>query len=230
MKLGCSGCLGLIVILANAALLVGGAAGATLRMLARPELKVVPPTAADGARAQQKLFDLARHARRGETVVLTEAEVNALISRHLVEARGVRLGTPTATLVGGDRVVLEGQSPLRYLLEEASLGGLADLLPARWQMRPLWLRLGARVRIEGSSRRQLRMDVDEFAVGRQRLPAPLLRLLLDPASVGLLQWALPDHVERVGIEPGRVVIQTRPASGAAAAPSAGGEPSTRADP
>jgi hypothetical protein len=23
-----------------------------------------------------------------------------------------------------------------------------------------------------------------------------------------LQWALPDHVERVGVEPGRVVIQT----------------------
>lgn len=208
MKLGCSGCLGLIVILAIASLLVGGAAGATVRMLAHPDLRVAPTTPADGARAQQKLFDLARQARRGETIVLSEAEVNALISRHLVEARGVRLGTPTATLVGGDRVVLNGQSPLRHLLDEASLGGLADLLPTRWQTRPLWLRLGARVRVEGGSRRQLRMDVDEFAVGRQRLPAPLLRLLLDPASVGLLQWALPDHVERVGIEPGRVVIQT----------------------
>ena len=210
MKFGCSGCLGLIVILAIASLLIGGAAGATLRMLAHPDLKTVPVTAADGARAQQKLFDLARQARRGETIVLSEAEVNALISRHLVEARGVRLGTPTATLVGGDRVVLSGQSPLRHLLDEASLGGLADLLPTHWQTRPLWLRLGARVRVDGGSRRQLRMDVDEFAVGRQRLPAPLLRLLLDPASVGLLQWALPDHVERVGIERGRVVIRTAP--------------------
>jgi hypothetical protein len=208
MKLGCSGCLGLIVILAIAALLVGGAAGATVRMLAHPDLTVVPTTAADGARAQQKLFDLARQVRRGETIVLSEAEVNALLSRHLVDARGVRLGKPTATLVGGDRVVLIGQSPLRHLLDEASLGGLADLLPTRWQTRPLWLRLGARVRVEGGPRRQLRMDVDEFAVGRQRLPAPLVRLLLDPASVGLLQWVLPDHVERVGIEPGRVVIQT----------------------
>jgi hypothetical protein len=208
MKLGCSGCLGLIVILAIAALLVGGAVGATVRMLAHPDLRVVPTTSADGARAQRKLFDLARQVRRGETIVLSEAEVNALISRHLVEARGVRLGTPTATLVGGDRVVLNGQSPLRQLLDEASLGWLADLLPTRWQTRPLSLHLGARVRVEGGSRRQLRVDVDEFAVGRQRLPAPLLRLLLDPASVGLLQWVLPDHVERVGIEPGRVVIQT----------------------
>jgi hypothetical protein len=52
------------------------------------------------------------------------------------------------------------------------------------------------------------VDVDEFVIGRQRLPAPALRLLLDPAAVGLLQWTLPDHVESVAIEPDRVVIQT----------------------
>jgi len=28
--------------------------------------------------------------------------------------------------------------------------------------------------------------------------------------VGLLRWRLPDHVERVAIEPGRIVIRTRP--------------------
>jgi hypothetical protein len=208
MKLGCSGCLALILILAVASLLIGGAVGAAVRMLAHPDVRVAPSTAADGTRAQQKLFDLARQARRGETIALSEAEVNALISRHLVEARGVRLGTPNVRLVGGDRLVLNGQSPLRQLLDEAALGALADVLPARWQARPVWLHLGARVRVEGGPRRQLRMDVDEFAVGRQRLPTPMLRLLLDPASVGLLQWTLPDHVERVGIEPGRVVIQT----------------------
>jgi hypothetical protein len=37
-----------------------------------------------------------------------------------------------------------------------------------------------------------------------------LRLLLDPAAVGWLRWRLPEHVERVAIEPGRVLIQTRP--------------------
>ena len=208
MRLGCSGCIALIVVLALGGLLVGGAVGAAIRILADPELAPSPATAADGSRAQNKLFDLARQARRGETVTLTEAEVNALLARHLVEARGVRLSAPRARLIGGDRLVLNAQSSLRQLFDEASLSVVADLLPTRWQARPVWLHVGARVRVDGGTRRQLRMEVDEFAVGRQRLPTPLLRLVVDPASVGLLQWALPSHVERVGIEPGRVVIQT----------------------
>jgi hypothetical protein len=208
MKLGCSGCLGALVALALIALLVGGTVGATLRMLAQPDISVQPTTAADGARAQRKLFDLARQTRRGDTVFLTEAEVNALLARHLVEARGVRLASPSVQLIGGDRFLVRAQSPLRQLFDEAGAGAVADVLPTRWQARPVWLRVGARVRVEAGARRLLRVDVDEFAVGRQRLPAPALRLLLDPASVGLLQWTLPDHVEDVGIEPDRVVIQT----------------------
>ena len=208
MRLGCSGCLGAVIGLALVTLVVGGAVGATLRMLAQPDVTVPTTTAADGARAQRKLFDLARQARRGETVVLTEAELNALLARHLVQARGVRLASPSVQLIGGDRFVLRAQSPLRQLFDEASLGAVADVMPARWQARPVWLRMGARVRLEEGPRRQLRVDVDEFAVGRQRLPAPAVRLLLDPASVGLLQWPLPEHIEHVGIEPHRVVIQT----------------------
>jgi hypothetical protein len=38
--------------------------------------------------------------------------------------------------------------------------------------------------------------------------SPALRLLLDPAAVGLLQWTLPEHVQNVGIERERVVVQT----------------------
>jgi hypothetical protein len=165
-------------------------------------------TAADGARAQRKLFSLARQPRRSETVVLTEAELNALLARHLVQARGVKLATPSVELIGGDRFVLRAQSPLRQLFEEASLGALADAMPSRWQTRPVWLRVGASIRLEEGPRRQLRVEVDEFAVGRQRLPTPAVRLLLDPASVGMLQWPLPDYVEQVAIEPERVVIQT----------------------
>jgi hypothetical protein len=177
-------------------------------MLARTEVSVPATTAAEGSRAQRKLFDLARGARAGESVVFTEAELNALLARHLVEAHGIRLSAPSARLIGGDRFVLQVQSPLRQLLDEASLGPVADALPKRWQERPVWLRIGARIRVEEGARRQLRISVDEFTVGRQRLPSPALRLLLDPAAVGLLQWTLPEHVEHVGIEPDRVVIQT----------------------
>jgi hypothetical protein len=208
MKAGCSGCLWAVAVLALVALVLGGAVGVGIRMVAKPEAATLPATtAADGSRAQQKIFDLARRTRLAQPVVLTEAEVNALLARHLVEARGVRLNTMGARLVGGDRVELTGQAPLRQLLEEAGVQAVGHLLPARWLEHPLWLHVGARVRVSEQPRRQLRLDVEDFAVGRQRLPGGALRLLLDPGAVGLLRWPLPEHVERVIIEPGRVVIQ-----------------------
>jgi hypothetical protein len=198
------------VIAVVAVLLVGGAVGATVRALGTPEMTIAVPSPRDGSRAQSKIIELAHPPRRPETVVLTEAEVNGLLARHLVEARGIRLSSPRARLLGDGRLVLFALSPARHLLDELSLAVMADLLPEAWQTRPVWLRIGARVRVEGGPHRRLRIDVDEFAIGRQRVPAKVLRLLVDPATVGLLQWPLPDHVGHVGIEPGRVVIQTEP--------------------
>jgi hypothetical protein len=211
MRLGCSGCLGCFVTLALVALLVGGTVGVAARILAQPPTVPRVITPQDGPRAQQKLFDLARNARRGETVVLTEPELNALLARHLIGGRGLTLTAPTATLVGDDRIRVDGQSPTREVLQEATLGRLADLLPANWQTRPLWLRVGAHLRVEtDGSRRQVRLEVDEFAIGRQRLPAPMLRMVLDPATMGMMQWTLPDYIERIDIEPGRVVFRPPP--------------------
>jgi hypothetical protein len=52
------------------------------------------------------------------------------------------------------------------------------------------------------------LDVDALVVGRQRVPALALRLLMDPGGVGLLRWPLPAHIESVTIEPGRAIIRT----------------------
>ena len=207
MKLGCSGCLAAIVVVALGILLLGGVVGIAVRMLDVPDGTDPVTTAADGIRAQRKLLDVVRKPRRGEAVTLSESEVNALLARHLVEARGVRLTGLSARLVGGDRLELRARSAMGQVLEEAALGTLADLLPASWRARPVGLRLGARLQVEEGSPRQLRLEVDEFAVGRQSLPTPTLRLLVDPAALGLLRWRLPEHIERVGIEPGRVVIR-----------------------
>jgi len=208
MKLGCSGCLVSIVTLAVVALAIGGLIGAGARMLARPEAASLPSTtAADGSRAQQKLFEIARRGRLAQPVTLSEAEVNALLARHLVEARGVRLGTLSVRLLGEDRLEITGQLPLRQLLDEGGLSAPGGALPAAWRERPVWIDVGVRAGVSDGSRRQLRLDVETFAVGRQRLPARALRLLLDPAAVGLLQWPLPEQVESVTIEPGRVVIR-----------------------
>jgi hypothetical protein len=209
MKLGCAGCVSLVVGLAIVALVLSSMLGISARMLAQPARPPVLTTPTDGSRAQQKLFDLTRR-RRGpaETVVITEAEVNALLSRHLVEARGVQLGAPSARLLGGDRIELTGSRPLGRILEEVSLSALGRLLPASWQERPVWLRIGAHLRIEERPPRHLQLNVDALVVGRQRVPALALRLILDPGGVGLLRWPLSSHIESVTIEPGRAVIRT----------------------
>jgi hypothetical protein len=209
MKLGCAGCVSLLIGLAIVVLVLSSMFGIGARMLAQPATPAILTTPADGSRAQQKLFDLARH-RRGpaETVVITEAEVNALLNRHLVEARGVQLGAPSARLLGGDRIELTGYRPLGRILEEVSLSALSGLLPANWQERPVWLRIGAHIRIEERPPRHLQLNVDALVVGRQRVPALALRLILDPGGVGLLRWPLSSHIESVTIEPGRAVIRT----------------------
>jgi hypothetical protein len=209
MKLGCAGCVSLLIGLAIVVLVLSSMFGIGARMLAQPATPAILTTPADGSRAQQKLFDLARR-RRGpaETVVITEAEVNALLNRHLVEARGVQLGAPSARLLGGDRIELTGYRPLGRILEEVSLSALGSLLPANWQERPVWLRIGAHIRIEDRPPRHLQLNVDALVVGRQRVPALALRLILDPGGVGLLRWPLSSHIESVTIEPGRAVIRT----------------------
>ena len=206
---GCSGCLVTLVSLGLFAFAIGGLVGAGARMLARPPESALPTTtaAADGSRAQQKLFDVARAKHLSRPVVLTEAELNALLARHLVEARGVRLNILTVRLLGADRIELSGQAPLRQFADEAGLPVIAAVVPTLWLQRPVWVHVGANVRIDPGPPRQLRLEVADFAVGRQRLPARLLRLLLDPAALGLLRWPVPEHVHAVDIEPGRVVIR-----------------------
>jgi hypothetical protein len=203
------GCLVTLVSLGLAAFAIGGLVGMGARMLATPPEAAIPATttAADGSRAQQKLFDVARAKRLPRPVVLTEAEVNAVLAHHLVEARGVRLNRLAVRLLGADRIELTGQAPLRQFLDEAGLPAVAAVAPTRWLQRPVWVHVSANVRIDPGPPRQLRLDVAEFALGGQRLPARLLRLLVDPAALGLLRWPVPEHVEAVGIEPGRVVIR-----------------------
>src|SRR5262245_38807573 len=208
MKLGCAGCLSTLIGLTLVALVLGFAARVGSRLLGQPATAPVVTTQADGSRAQQKLFDLTRR-RRGspETVVITEPELNALLMRHLVEARGIQLGAPSARLLGGDRLEVTGTRPLGRIFEEMSLGSVGSVLPASWLERPIWLRVGAHVRVEERPR-HLRLDVDALVVGRQRVPALALRLLMDPGGVGMLRWQLPPHIESVTIEPGRAIIKT----------------------
>lgn len=215
MRLGCLGCLGTIVLTVLVGTLILGVIG----IFQDPGLKVSEPSRADGLRSQQKLYEVlqrqgpATTGRRGgknDAVVLTEREVNAFLSRHLTESAELPLDGLIVRLPGKGLVELAARVPLRALLGELPLGGLADALPGDWLERPLWLRLRTHPRVEDGvgerQRRYLRIDVERFYLGRQRLPAFMLRLLLNPTALRLLRWPLPGGLEGLRVEAGRVVI------------------------
>jgi hypothetical protein len=179
-----------------------------------PDIAAPPTTAADGQRAQQKIFDVMRRAGGGRphTVTLSEREVNAFLSRHLGDAADLPLRNVAVRLPADAHADLAGQVPLRQLLGEGPAGVVGAVVPGSWLDHRVWLSLHARVTLESSEtrrdRRYLRLDVERFWLGRLRLPAVLLRLLLDPTALRLLRWPMPDAIEGLRIEPGRLVIQT----------------------
>src|SRR6185503_14028852 len=79
MRLGCSGCF-VVVLWVTALVAVSWGA---VKMLDVPATLPVPPTPADSASAQQKLYKALRGGTASEPVALTEREVNALVSRNL---------------------------------------------------------------------------------------------------------------------------------------------------
>jgi hypothetical protein len=191
--------LGLLVV--TAASLWG-----TSRILQDPVVAAVASTQEDAARAQQKLFRLMRGAER-DPVVVSEAEINAFVSRHL-DPGSLPFDRPTVLLPGDDTVALVGQVPIRRLLAESPVPVLADLLPNGWLVRPLWVRLDTHAKFEREPRALLRLDVRRVILGRQRVPTAALHLLFGPGSLWFERMSLPETVADVRIESGRAVIRT----------------------
>src|SRR5687768_13084709 len=136
---------------------VGTSVWGTSRALQNPVIAPVPSTPEDAARAQQKLFRLIRGGAR-DPVVVTEAEINAFVSRN-VDRRELPFDDPLIFLRDGDRIDIVGQMPLGRLLAESPLGILSGLLPERWSARPVLLQVATRASFEREPRRQLRLDV-----------------------------------------------------------------------
>jgi hypothetical protein len=188
-------------------LLAAAGAYAVLKSLEAPG--GAPPhfTRDDDVRAQQKIVDLARRRPRDATVVLSEAELNAFVSRHLDPA-DLPLRDTVLRLLGDDLVELTGTTPVGRLLQESPLAPLTSVVPSGWLARPVWLTIGAHATIATEPRRALRLDVRRVVIGGQRVPAVLLRLLLDPSSLRLMRITLPPEVRALRIERGRVLIET----------------------
>jgi hypothetical protein len=212
VRLGCSGCLSTVIVFLAIGLFFGATVWGVARTLEAPTAPPIVFSPQDGIRAQQKLFSLGRRNTRGEGVTLTEAEINAFVVRHL-DPYDLPLRDPVIRLRGGDTVEITGNLPRRRLLGESPLAALTDVLPSVWLDRPIWLTMVARARVETEPRRVLRLDARRVVIGRQRMPAFLLRLTLDPTSFRLTRIALPAQVQAVRVERGQVVIQTTASPG-----------------
>ncbi len=118
MRLGCALLVGALI---GACGLAAGSAWIGPRLFQEPEIAAAAGTAEDGLRCQQKIFEIVRGGRpdkggRLRPVALSEPELNAFLSRHLVEAGKIPLGSATVRLVGDGIVELKGQLPLRRAL------------------------------------------------------------------------------------------------------------------
>ena len=206
MRVGCA------VLVATIVVVCGMAAGSLWigsRMLQEPEVPVAAGTAEDGVRGQQKIYAIIRGAGRatGRTrqIVLSEPELNAVLSRHLAEAATIPFGPGAVRLVGDGIIEFKGQVPLRHVL------AIANLLPATWLEQPVWLHLWARASLEVGAargqRRYLRLDIERLALGCQPLPGVLPLILLNPVILNQLRLRIPETVEAITIETRMVVIR-----------------------
>src|ERR1051325_4940605 len=133
-----------------------------------PDFAGGPVTAADGLRAQQKIFDVIRRAGSGRphNVTLSERELNAFLGRHLSETADLPLRHLAVRLPSDAHAEIAGQLPLRQILGVAPFSALTGVLPAAWLEREVWLGIRARVTLErgeaARERRYLRLDVERF--------------------------------------------------------------------
>jgi hypothetical protein len=183
---------------------LGGSVWGVSRALQEPAVPSPSTTEEDAARAQQKLFRIFRGTR--EPVILTEAELNAFLTRN-ADLR--EWPFERSILLLRDRGVVEilGAVPLRRLIAESPVPFLTDVVPSPWLARMVWFRIGSHVRFEREPRRQLHLEVAELTIGRQRVPTLALRILFDPASLRFVRVALPDTVADIRVEAGRAVVQ-----------------------
>lgn len=202
MRLGCGCLIGVIVVVA----VLVGLGWAVFNVIQTPDLRPATVTAADSQRAQEKIYSIvSRNAPRGSTVTLTEPEINAFLTRNLGD---LAIADLRVALLTAGTARLTGRTSLGAVLAEPPLSVVRDALPSGWLARPVWLEIETAPRVEvADGRRFLRLDVRAFRVGRQPLPATLVRLILDPATARVLKVVLPEHVDSVRVDPGRAVIR-----------------------
>ena len=216
MKLGCAGCLILVVVLAFITALVGGFFFLSGNIFAEPHFEALDWSRSDASAAQSTLREIilrdAGQSGRQDPVLLSEREINALVARHLAETAGLRFDPFAIRLLQG-QFLLQGRTVFRSLLQGPPFAQLAGYLPASQLDRPIWLSVRGYIAVQpgepGGKPGQARVVLTEFNLGRQPVGNWPFSAVMGSAGAGLLKWQVPGILRDVEIGDRRVVIRTR---------------------
>jgi hypothetical protein len=200
----------LVVALGALAVLLGLGAGAILALaLSWPDEAEPAPFNPEAGRHVQSVIAqlLLREAgltSRQDPLTLTAADVNAFLAGH-VEVRDPPVW-PVRVQIEPDGMALGGATTLGRLLE-AGLGPTPGrLLPLSIAGRPVWVAARGQVTVAPGGRAEFLTHT--ATIGQLRVPVAVLWRALGGYPKALT-WRMPRVVERIDIEPGRLLIRTR---------------------
>jgi hypothetical protein len=216
MRLGCLGCLFLIIVLVAILVAVAGAIFLSFNVFDAPDMRPIVSSRGDGYSAQRKLYEVALRqsglSSRKDPIVLTEREANAFLTNHLAEVAGLSFSGLSVQFIEG-QVVIHGQTPLRNLLQGPPFAQLLSFLPESRLDQPVWVTVRGAIELEPrpprAGLRHGRLVVADFALGKQPVAAFLLYVMMGPAGGALLRWQVPAVVEAIDLESRQLVIRTR---------------------
>lgn len=218
MRLGCVGCLLVVLVIVIFGVAAAGAVFFSANIFDEPEVQITPFTTSDGYRAQQKLYEIvlrdAKRSSRADPIVFSERELNAFLSRHLMDAAELSFSPISVALLPDNTIEFRGRTVLKNLMQGIPFAQIVPYLPRTRVDQPVWVRVRGRLKLErGAVRREReygRLEVTEFALGTQPIGAWVLTLMLGRAGQNALQWQVPSVVESIRVEDGRLVIRTAP--------------------
>jgi hypothetical protein len=216
MKMGCAGCLILVVVLTFIAALAGGFFFLSGNIFEEPHFEPLDWSRSDALSARSTLREItlrdAGQSGRQDPVLLSEREINGLVARHLAETAGLRFDPFAVRLVQG-QFRLQGRTVLSSLLQGPPFAQLAAYLPASQLRRPIWITVRGYIAVQpgepGGKPGQARVVLTEFDLGKQPVGVWPFSAAMGSAGRGLLKWPVPGTVRDIDIEDRRVVIRTR---------------------
>jgi len=216
MRMGCVGCLLLLIGIIFFAAVAGGFLFLSGNIFETPPIDAVEWSSGDASTAQSKLYELvqrdAGQSTRQDPVVLSEREVNALAARYLAQTGHLRFEPFSIRLTQG-QFTLRGQTQLGSLLQGPPFAQLRPYLPPAQLTRPVWISARGYIALDqgapGTAEGRARVVVSEFSLGKQPVGTWPFSIVMGPAGYKLFRWPVPGAVRDVEIEDRRVVIRSR---------------------